>query len=107
MIRRPPRSTLFPYTTLFRSPADFPPAVYGGSTKNAADLSRKYFGITSNASLWRNSILLFAALIAAIRRASVSGYHREPTPTLFSPFFIKLAPGARIPPRWARFRRIV
>src|SRR3712207_8804918 len=24
MIRRPPRSTLFPYTTLFRSPADSP-----------------------------------------------------------------------------------
>src|SRR5438094_10639991 len=24
MIRRPPRSTLFPYTTLFRSPAQFP-----------------------------------------------------------------------------------
>src|SRR2546430_10673514 len=24
MIRRPPRSTLFPYTTLFRSPAHFP-----------------------------------------------------------------------------------
>src|SRR2546429_5159197 len=23
MIRRPPRSTLFPYTTLFRSPGDF------------------------------------------------------------------------------------
>src|SRR2546427_3007293 len=23
MIRRPPRSTLFPYTTLFRSPVDF------------------------------------------------------------------------------------
>src|SRR2546430_12080026 len=27
MIRRPPRSTLFPYTTLFRSPRDFDPAV--------------------------------------------------------------------------------
>src|SRR3712207_7562457 len=26
MIRRPPRSTLFPYTTLFRSPADKPAA---------------------------------------------------------------------------------
>src|SRR3712207_7719345 len=26
MIRRPPRSTLFPYTTLFRSPATCPPA---------------------------------------------------------------------------------
>src|SRR2546422_6116736 len=25
MIRRPPRSTLFPYTTLFRSPLFFPP----------------------------------------------------------------------------------
>src|SRR2546429_1711077 len=24
MIRRPPRSTLFPYTTLFRSPANWP-----------------------------------------------------------------------------------
>src|SRR3712207_6936653 len=24
MIRRPPRSTLFPYTTLFRSPAEWP-----------------------------------------------------------------------------------
>src|SRR5690242_21405444 len=27
MIRRPPRSTLFPYTTLFRSPAVRPPRV--------------------------------------------------------------------------------
>src|SRR3712207_8199648 len=42
MIRRPPRSTLFPYTTLFRSPADSagirsiaraptPPAAHGRS----------------------------------------------------------------------------
>src|SRR2546426_7199847 len=28
MIRRPPRSTLFPYTTLFRSVVDFPMATY-------------------------------------------------------------------------------
>src|SRR2546430_8358460 len=27
MIRRPPRSTLFPYTTLFRSATDYSPAV--------------------------------------------------------------------------------
>src|SRR2546426_396084 len=27
MIRRPPRSTLFPYTTLFRSPVEMPVAV--------------------------------------------------------------------------------
>src|SRR2546430_11335427 len=33
MIRRPPRSTLFPYTTLFRSPCSAPPA----SAKNGWD----------------------------------------------------------------------
>src|SRR3712207_6879042 len=32
MIRRPPRSTLFPYTTLFRSPADTP-----GSARDERD----------------------------------------------------------------------
>src|SRR2546422_4958146 len=32
MIRRPPRSTLFPYTTLFRSPAFLPHAVVGRPT---------------------------------------------------------------------------
>src|SRR3712207_7771692 len=33
MIRRPPRSTLFPYTTLFRSPAPRPPLVALGTRK--------------------------------------------------------------------------
>src|SRR5258707_4120863 len=32
MIRRPPRSTLFPYTTLFRSSASTPYVDRGGST---------------------------------------------------------------------------
>src|SRR6266849_9850413 len=32
MIRRPPRSTLFPYTTLFRSPGRGPPASPGGNS---------------------------------------------------------------------------
>src|SRR5258708_27887072 len=31
MIRRPPRSTLFPYTTLFRSNANCPPLVLQGA----------------------------------------------------------------------------
>src|SRR3712207_7674786 len=30
MIRRPPRSTLFPYTTLFRSPAMVAPCTHAG-----------------------------------------------------------------------------
>src|SRR2546425_5217806 len=35
MIRRPPRSTLFPYTTLFRSPAA-PPAPGSGRSRGAS-----------------------------------------------------------------------
>src|SRR5258706_7493694 len=38
MIRRPPRSTLFPYTTLFRSPAAL------GVLKNHATLKRERLG---------------------------------------------------------------
>src|SRR2546428_1968548 len=37
MIRRPPRSTLFPYTTLFRSPAMLPPPT---RDRSAAVLAR-------------------------------------------------------------------
>src|SRR3712207_7675553 len=33
MIRRPPRSTLFPYTTLFRSPSPTPTSTGRGSTR--------------------------------------------------------------------------
>src|SRR5258708_22359252 len=38
MIRRPPRSTLFPYTTLFRSIHRIPPAHRGGSVIRIVDL---------------------------------------------------------------------
>src|SRR3712207_9501443 len=37
MIRRPPRSTLFPYTTLFRSPRQMPPGTeraFAGKVKS-------------------------------------------------------------------------
>src|SRR2546429_9570758 len=36
MIRRPPRSTLFPYTTLFRSLATVPPCDHRGNTRAAS-----------------------------------------------------------------------
>src|SRR2546427_1052635 len=38
MIRRPPRSTLFPYTTLFRSHVTRPEAVHGLDRGDAAPL---------------------------------------------------------------------
>src|SRR2546426_8444613 len=37
MIRRPPRSTLFPYTTLFRSREDRSSARYGGNKVRALE----------------------------------------------------------------------
>src|SRR5258705_13927102 len=50
MIRRPPRSTLFPYTTLFRSPGGLPllPSEVKGVrgmevAKNAKEIIRAYF----------------------------------------------------------------
>src|SRR3712207_7109773 len=42
MIRRPPRSTLFPYTTLFRSRL-IHPAGDAGYAANAAELQRRGF----------------------------------------------------------------
>src|SRR3712207_7886230 len=44
MIRRPPRSTLFPYTTLFRSGLDVDEAVVGVErvSEHAAELERRH-----------------------------------------------------------------
>src|SRR5436189_3888534 len=38
MIRRPPRSTLFPYTTLFRSAPQLPPLLHGAGHLEHRDL---------------------------------------------------------------------
>src|SRR2546422_2878236 len=40
MIRRPPRSTLFPYTTLFRSPSGTATSLLPTISSNAASTSR-------------------------------------------------------------------
>src|ERR1019366_1015062 len=46
MIRRPPRSTLFPYTTLFRSPA----RLRYGATPINADNTRSFIGVHRRSS---------------------------------------------------------
>src|SRR2546430_12917255 len=52
MIRRPPRSTLFPYTTLFRSP---PARVAGGAHDDAALVVRVLHGVGDRKSTRLNS----------------------------------------------------
>src|SRR3712207_8475315 len=61
MIRRPPRSTLFPYTTLFRSPAGATPWTAGQraelrriAVETAEDLSVR--GQTGHRLLWRREL---------------------------------------------------
>src|SRR3712207_8212327 len=63
MIRRPPRSTLFPYTTLFRSIADYPPGV------------RENGGQYSHGSSWLVDAL--AQLAAAARDRGDGGLARD------------------------------
>src|SRR2546421_6931663 len=52
MIRRPPRSTLFPYTTLFRSRGCEPSAAGGGGA--SAGASAGFFGRSSSAESLRS-----------------------------------------------------
>src|SRR3712207_9105828 len=59
MIRRPPRSTLFPYTTLFRSPMDSDgslPVVNAKDGRNSRCCWRQGLGVRQVPSGWRLGI---------------------------------------------------
>src|SRR5256885_8238284 len=59
MIRRPPRSTLFPYTTLFRSQSETPPAFPARQPRPAAapaSPSRRPGPPPADAAWWEASI---------------------------------------------------
>src|SRR5260370_13756427 len=67
MIRRPPRSTLFPYTTLFRSRLATRPSLTGSS------VTPKTIGIVAVAALTANAAgVLPGAAITATRRYAFS-----------------------------------
>src|SRR5256885_3027143 len=63
MIRRPPRSTLFPYTTLFRSTFDSVLAVYTGSSLGGLT----EVGSNDDAPSRATSALSFAAVAGTTR----------------------------------------
>src|SRR3989442_4212374 len=50
MIRRPPRSTLFPYTTLFRS-AETPQQALAGAAQRASQLHSAKFDMQANVNM--------------------------------------------------------
>src|SRR3712207_8281086 len=56
MIRRPPRSTLFPYTTLFRSVPRFCPWHQGSAHPHAAARSRHHRADRVGAGLSRGAV---------------------------------------------------
>src|SRR5947208_8393669 len=74
MIRRPPRSTLFPYTTLFRSPRVIPISVASGQTQN-------FYTATDIAIARYNDL----GLKLAFQRTSGNGRSEEHTSELQSP----------------------
>src|SRR2546425_5070316 len=101
MIRRPPRSTLFPYTTLFRSPARGhghrvrPPQRHGPATRSEEHTSE----LQSLAYLVCRLLLekkkkltiqqhddkqAFAA--SGTRPEPTCGVHSQPTPLRFTPY---------------------
>src|SRR3712207_8841841 len=65
MIRRPPRSTLFPYTTLFRSPTHWLPFVLTARVQRWGKL--KTLGITALAG---SGHVLMTALLGLLDRKS-------------------------------------
>src|SRR3989449_8365442 len=78
MIRRPPRSTLFPYTTLFRSGLDVPPVMGSRSTY----LRGRLGGLEGRALRREDRLRLFAAHPPRPWRVApraVPAYGGEPT----------------------------
>src|SRR3989449_6987654 len=83
MIRRPPRSTLFPYTTLFRSQAISIAAVVAVATANAGNTSQDLkTGFLVGATPRRQQI---AILVGALGSALVVGNPHPAQPRLHLP----------------------
>src|SRR2546422_10694704 len=82
MIRRPPRSTLFPYTTLFRSP---PPGMMAAGNANSLAvpncMKRKAATIRRTLSKYGARVGHFAAMLRAVMiRVSLSVFLGEGDP---------------------------
>src|SRR5256885_5789245 len=83
MIRRPPRSTLFPYTTLFRSTLTLPPSTFGLRTIPGVDTPVGLGNSTTYAGT--NNLVAHHAVLAATHVFSPTFRSEEHTSELQSP----------------------
>src|SRR3989449_5229649 len=77
MIRRPPRSTLFPYTTLFRSPAVRTSVVVQTPSRGPYQMMAGSWGTTARAMLDRNAYAKSSAVGVAGRCMARCFAHRS------------------------------
>src|SRR2546425_9621474 len=69
MIRRPPRSTLFPYTTLFRSPARHAVGARDGAAGRATARARRGLSERRRLDLFRHRQVPALRAVIATRRS--------------------------------------
>src|SRR5258708_34097211 len=111
MIRRPPRSTLFPYTTLFRSRDAQPPVLCGLLQRNQARELIKWHGSHLSPPLKESGISTAAERLAFQReriaslapplrwlnfRQRVRDHHREIAKLQDKPVVIRVCRGAAL-----------
>src|SRR3712207_9582156 len=86
MIRRPPRSTLFPYTTLFRSMSALrvlPPEHYVGAVESIPLVVEMLEKLQDAGSVYRVDDDLYFSVTADPAFGAESGYDRETMLALF------------------------
>src|SRR2546430_15564244 len=109
MIRRPPRSTLFPYTTLFRSEEGFlaardrrddrfPDVVALGRFGNVAFLAREDFLVIDLFQRERRVAVHFPDARRAAARAPIGGVERPEPPAGHGPFRARAPQKRETPP---------
>src|SRR5256885_509340 len=91
MIRRPPRSTLFPYTTLFRSHLQVGRAVAPEQAVEACGWAQQV-GREGEGLLGRRVVDLRAAVVL------IAKFHVRSTPCLVASLRLKTGPGRAAPP---------
>src|SRR2546428_9273195 len=77
MIRRPPRSTLFPYTTLFRSPMAPLPSALADIPNGSVTSPRGFTAAAAHAGLKADGAPDVALLVGATSCATAGGFTKD------------------------------